>query len=260
MSRPFDYKHGPFKDMTVRTSLRVLQSPISGRKLSQLQRAHLTKGSRIDVRPIEPPPIVQIQFFEVNPGDGSEREIMNYRDLQLNDGRTLMQAQLYKLDGANCPSQAEQAIHVIPPHSLPVYASQECTMTLMHGDIFSSAVPLHWEDREIMVCAFGFLSVHEEGTFVLSFRTFNIETSPNTESQTPISAMAWSDTFRIFATRDAPAVGVSTPLTIALSRVTALKVRVVPKATTSKKKKRPIPGHDGRHDTNDQNSDIFDGE
>ncbi|KIY71338.1 hypothetical protein CYLTODRAFT_487256 [Cylindrobasidium torrendii FP15055 ss-10] len=263
MSSPFTYKHGPLKGLTVRTALRVLQSPVIGRKLSQLQRAHLTASSKMDVRPIEPPAVVQIQFFEVNPDNGSERELLNYRDYQLHDGRTLIQAQLYKVDvSKDGRSEEEQAIHVISPDNIPVYASQECTLALLHGEIFESALQLHWEDRDMMVCPFGLLSVREEGHFVLSFRAFNIGTSATTEAQGPISAMAWSEKFTIVASKKATALGTSTPLTLALSDITSrITARSTLRATRSKTRKRPADEDDARddEDEDDQNVSTSDG-
>ncbi|KIY61950.1 hypothetical protein CYLTODRAFT_415080 [Cylindrobasidium torrendii FP15055 ss-10] len=187
------------------------------------------QGSKIDARPIDPPPVVQIQFFEVNPNDGSEVEILNY-------SYTSWMAQTALLRYSE-----EQALYLLPPECMPVYASQECTTALMHGEIFGSVMPLNWEDREILVCPFRFLSVREEGIFVLSFRTFDIGRSTTMDGQSGISAMAWSNIFRVFPTRSTPLLAPSTPLTNALAEFTgAVRARVTQRATTSKKRKQPV--------------------
>ncbi|KAI0712929.1 velvet factor-domain-containing protein [Cerioporus squamosus] len=69
---PMYFTHGPFSGKIVRTAAAELQKADAGRKFA-----------RKDKRPLDPPPVVQVRFFEVFDAGTMrhhEREIVNYDD------------------------------------------------------------------------------------------------------------------------------------------------------------------------------------
>ncbi|KAM5543201.1 hypothetical protein V8D89_003075 [Ganoderma adspersum] len=69
---PISFSQGPFTGKTIRTAVTELQKADAGRKYA-----------RKDKRPLDPPPVVQVRFFEVLNGGAPtqrEREILTYDD------------------------------------------------------------------------------------------------------------------------------------------------------------------------------------
>ncbi|KIY64501.1 hypothetical protein CYLTODRAFT_425134 [Cylindrobasidium torrendii FP15055 ss-10] len=178
-----------------------------------------TNGSKLDVRPIQPPPVVRIQLFEA---DKSEREVgdSDYQEYGLDDGRTIMQALLYKVEPTRvCLTQYEQPLdfHDNTPPRVPEYTVRDCTAQNLHGDMFVSAVKLHnWKGKDIFVCPFGNLAVREEGVFMLCFRVFSVGNLCDR-----VQGQTWSDEFEIIPSKSACALPPSTELTDALSEYMA---------------------------------------
>ena len=85
---PVYFTHGPFTGKTVRTSAAELQKADAGRKYVNIigvviswKYRHGGRYARRDKRPLDPPPVVQVRFFEVhNAGTSQQREteIMAY--------------------------------------------------------------------------------------------------------------------------------------------------------------------------------------
>ncbi|KIY74338.1 hypothetical protein CYLTODRAFT_484657 [Cylindrobasidium torrendii FP15055 ss-10] len=204
------YHYGPFKGMTVHTELEVMQSPAGGRKLP-------SHGSKVDARPIEPPPVIRVRYFEVK-ADGREAEIRDYARFGLDDGGAIVHAVLYRLnEPINPHPDGLQPIFIDSATRMAAYTSDECT-TLTHGGLFQSALELEWRGETILVCPFGSLSVREEGNFVLCFRAFQLPTDGATGS--PINSEAWSDSFEIFSSKSAKALSPSSELTNAIAGLT----------------------------------------
>ncbi|KAG6889588.1 hypothetical protein C0995_016396 [Termitomyces sp. Mi166 len=75
IGRPILFAHGQFAGSTIRAELREVQQADLGRKYA-----------RVDRRPLDPPPVVQLRLFEVDhPGTEREleKEIPNYENVQI---------------------------------------------------------------------------------------------------------------------------------------------------------------------------------
>ncbi|KIY71342.1 hypothetical protein CYLTODRAFT_441302 [Cylindrobasidium torrendii FP15055 ss-10] len=248
------YTHGPFAGMTVRARLEVLQSAEKGRKISSLIHAHAS--GRMDVRTIDPPPVVQITFFEVNERTLEETEIVDYDAYQLDDGRTIVQALLYKVEGGSSGNSDKKIIYTEPRSGTPIRESDECTALYLYGDKFVSALQLRrWKGRDILVCPFGNLAVREEGIFVLHFIAFAVGTSGMQFPQSNILARSWSDTFEVFPSKQPFALRPSTDLTNRLTRQQALS------EIASNIRKRTVPRKKRSIDrVEDEDDDMFEDE
>ncbi|KAG6878817.1 hypothetical protein C0992_007472 [Termitomyces sp. T32_za158] len=75
IGQPISFAHGQFAGSTIRAELSEIQQASLGRKYA-----------RVDRRPLDPPPVVQLRFFQVEHAGTAhelEKEISNYEEVQV---------------------------------------------------------------------------------------------------------------------------------------------------------------------------------
>ncbi|KAI0731702.1 velvet factor-domain-containing protein [Fomitopsis betulina] len=190
VSHPVMYSTGPFAGRTILVRLVGVQQPDRGRKWST------ARCGNIDVRPIDPPPIVRLQIFEVF-NIGSPRQ----RVVEL--GQTT-----YVLNPSHLHITLSHPHVVAYVRGVPVFERSKRTADLV-GNTFSPSTC----SKGQLIFAFTNLAVREEGIFFLRYRTFNTVYSAMGNTPMPVLAECVGGAFKIYPTNGFPGLSPSTALT-----------------------------------------------
>ncbi|TFK79559.1 hypothetical protein K466DRAFT_505362 [Polyporus arcularius HHB13444] len=237
------FTHGPFAGKTVRTSATEIQKADAGRKFA-----------RKDKRPLDPPPVVQVRFFEVH-GVGTSRqyeeEILSYDD-------TLMLGLVCQVDlfpvvveaGTTFTSVNRNGAPRFPPPLQAPCVSNPGSSTqtsndadivayygkhpirepsnspgLLAGTLVVTPITVAYNNRAVLVYTFAAsafdLAVRQEGTFSLRYRVFDIFSKTTDDGglshRIPVLASCFGGVFKVWSTRAFPGLSGSTQLTKTLS-------------------------------------------
>ncbi|TFK82175.1 hypothetical protein K466DRAFT_311269 [Polyporus arcularius HHB13444] len=243
---PISFTHGPFAGKTVRVVADEIQKADAGRKFA-----------RKDKRALDPPPVLQVRFFEMH-GAGTSRqweeEILGYDD-------TLMLGMVCQVDLFPVVVEAETtqtsvnsngALPFTPPLRPTTlkptsgllkagtsthlsnsdddivayhgnYAIRESSNSpeILAGTLVTTPITIAFNNREVLAYAFGDLAVREEGTFLLRYRVFDVFSKSTDDGglshRIPVLASCFGGVFKVWSTRDFPGLSGSTPLTKCLS-------------------------------------------
>ncbi|RDX48111.1 hypothetical protein OH76DRAFT_699952 [Lentinus brumalis] len=242
---PISFTHGPFAGKTARVVADEIQKADAGRKFA-----------RKDKRSLDPPPVLQVRFFEVR-GTGTSRqceeEILGYDD-------TLMlgmvcQVDLFPIDVEAGTTHTSVNSNGAPPITPPLrpttikpnsgclagtsthlsnsdddivayygnYAIRESSNSpeILAGTLVTTPITIAYNNREVLAYAFGDLAVREEGTFLLRYRVFDVFSKSTDDGglshRIPVLASCFGGIFKVWSTRDFPGLSGSTPLTKCLS-------------------------------------------
>ncbi|RPD63629.1 hypothetical protein L227DRAFT_542529 [Lentinus tigrinus ALCF2SS1-6] len=224
---PIYFTEGPFAGKTIRTSATELQKADVGRKYA-----------RRDKRPLDPPPVVQVRFFEVlNAGTSRqcEKEITVYDD-RLTLG-FLCQAELFPVgvdagpDGSTrdtdpgAATQPSNNAKIIAYYgNYPIKESSNSTAILAGAHVATPITTSHNNGR-VLLFVFSAspsdLAVQQEGTFTLRYCIFDIFSKTTVDGglshRAPVLASCFGGVFKVWSTKTFPGLPSSTELTKRLS-------------------------------------------
>ncbi|KAJ7885022.1 velvet factor-domain-containing protein [Mycena leptocephala] len=199
---PYHFTKGQFAGRTIRATLQEMQAPVFGRKTVSVPRE-----AKVDRRPLDPPPVAWLRLFEVfNVGTRGETQTeMDYDNIHLPglmctvDLLTVPPPDSMPFDSLNLPTA--------PSQRSPTKATRELAGTTV---VQADSIP--WNGRTCLLVTFNDLAVKAEGFFMLQYRFFDLLSAPRDHIDPPIQAECCGAPFRVYSTRDAPALGKSTEL------------------------------------------------
>ncbi|KIK61384.1 hypothetical protein GYMLUDRAFT_582036 [Collybiopsis luxurians FD-317 M1] len=285
-SSPISFECGQFTGKVIRSELCEIQKADLGRKYA-----------RVDRRPLDPPPVVKLRFFEVL--DSSEREL-TYEEIQILG--LLCTVDLFPVITSDTPSgspgtknghkksnssasstSTASSGHYSPisydthgytpgssVHNLPLTSSSVYSSRFSHSH-HSPPVPsdiVHWcenvpitesskmtdalvgakfvqpqfidyEGTRTLVFVFSDLAVKNEGTFLLRYRSFDLFSRAQGQTDHVIQAECYGGPFRVYSTKEFPGLQASTELTKLISRY---GVRLNIRETERKRRKKDSGG------------------
>ncbi|KAJ6591253.1 velvet factor-domain-containing protein [Mycena vulgaris] len=281
VGRPIHFVDGQFAGKTIRAELHELQAASFGRKYA-----------KVDRRPLDPPPVAWLRLFEVHHAGTeaqTETEVDYDNILILGLMCTVELLPVPVPEDASSPSTYSQAAYSPPPqspyspmspgaHPRSVYSapsspeapvadsevlSQKAT-TALAGTTFVQVDSIPWKGRTCLMFTFADLAVKTEGYFILQYRFFDLFSRPAGCTDRPVQADCTGAHFRIYSSKEVPALEKSTELTKHLARY---GVRVNVRETERKRKKkerlpstsppyttRPVP-HNGASDLSDDDDE-----
>ncbi|KIY49718.1 hypothetical protein FISHEDRAFT_40615, partial [Fistulina hepatica ATCC 64428] len=209
-------------------------------ELYEIQKADLgRKYAKVDRRSIEPPPVVVLRLFEVDPVTGAEHEIDSYHDI-VSPGFLCSVDLLYGSEGpmpVASDSSESQAPHPQNYHAgsqnFPGNASN-LTNNLV-GSRLVQPCKIELDGKKVIVFVFTDLAVKIEGIFRLRYRMFDLFAMPTDQKMLTIQAEYCGGEFRIYSTKDFPGLPPSTDLT---KRLAVFGVKLNVRETERKRKKR----------------------
>ncbi|KAH7882990.1 velvet factor-domain-containing protein [Phlebopus sp. FC_14] len=262
IGRPIRFVSGFFQGKTIRAELVEIQKADLGRKYA-----------RVDRRPLDPPPVVQLKFYEVihhgtdvSPPPSSLQYKKSASRLS-SDVQTL--GLLCNVDLFPVPPTRNQAPQD-PAHSLDHrdYQQNLPPLSMLHRNVpqqlspslrpSRSGVLTHFcgnpitEDMKCTIALSGAtfvqpaiidyqgkqsldLAVKVEGRFFLRYRCFDIFSRTEAIHDLPIQAECYGGAFRIYSTKEFPGLQPSTNLTKQLAR---WGVRLNTRETERKRKRK----------------------
>ncbi|KAJ7173097.1 velvet factor-domain-containing protein [Mycena crocata] len=256
VGRPIHFTVGQFAGKTIRAELQELQAAAFGRKYA-----------KVDRRPLDPPPVVQLRLFEVlNVGTEAEREVeIDYDNIHILG--LMCTVELLPVDPPEAPSPSlprspgsyGNSPYSSPPRSpndaysfdlqmspIPGYAGERTRMgspegpmqkatTALAGTTFVQVDSIPWNARTCLLFTFADLAVKSEGYFILQYRFFDLFSKPAHHVDQPIQADCCGARFRIYSSKEVPPLGKSTELSKHLARY---GVRINVRETVRKRRKR----------------------
>ncbi|KAF7360748.1 Velvet domain-containing protein [Mycena venus] len=263
MGLPRRFDEGRFSGQTLRAELHEIQRPKYGRRFGTVDR-----------RALDDPPVVLLRLFHVyNAGTNKqwEQEVQNYDDIPLTG--LICMADLFEFPrsirppfnlqpplstnsnpnpysigtlSSNMASDRQYPIHGaesrLPPDTLvlidgyPITESSRRTASLF-GTKFVEPHRIGWtgNNQKQILFTFSDLAVRLEGYFILRYRFFDIFADPHTASS-PMLAECYGGPFKIYSSKEAPALKESTMLTKLLANH-GVPVKVRQKARSPRKYK-----------------------
>ncbi|KAL0953752.1 hypothetical protein HGRIS_004940 [Hohenbuehelia grisea] len=189
---PIAFEGGKFRGRIIQSELRELQHATVGRKFALRDR-----------RPIDPPPVVLLKFFEAY--GKSLREIQDYGPESLQNTGIFCTAELDDVPVMGHLPCAQEPGQLVPGGVLVGSTTVESTL-------------VHFEGRNSLMFAFNDLAVRGEGYFRLKYRMFDVHSMVAGMVDHPIQAETFGGIFRVFSTREFPGLPPITRLSEALSR------------------------------------------
>ncbi|KNZ79114.1 hypothetical protein J132_01162 [Termitomyces sp. J132] len=208
IGRPILFVHGQFAGSTIRAELREIQQAELGRKYA-----------RVDRRPLDPPPVVQLRLFKVRDVGTEhelESEIPNYEDVQILG--LLCTVDLFPVPFVSkspSKSEASETVHYVNNH--PIEESSKATSALV-GATFVQPSVIDYEGKKAILFVFADLAVKIEGSFILRYRFFDIFSRPYNYQDLAIQAECYGGAFHVYSTKEFPGLQASTELTKHLAR------------------------------------------
>nr|GAT57496.1 predicted protein [Mycena chlorophos] len=173
----------------LRAAIQEIQTPRVGRKCA-------TNGP--DRRPLDPPPVVQLKFFQTY--GNTEFEVPNYDMINVDVSGFVCYAELFSYAEARNSNN-------------PMSLGQENLL----GTTIASPIKIHYGGKSMLVFAFPDVSSKLAGDFVLQYKFMNLNTpQPGFPVQT-ILGRCWGGFFKVHASREAPPLEAPTALTRAVA-------------------------------------------
>ncbi|KAJ7785208.1 velvet factor-domain-containing protein [Mycena maculata] len=239
---PIHFAGGRFSGCTIRAELREIQRPQFGRRFGAVDR-----------RVLDDPPVVLLRLFRVyDAGTDKEwsTELEDYDDIALSG--LICMADLFEVPaaifepsdsqhgpaytGSKFPSAGTSSSatifrslcsleHKVPLDVLVFINGHAVTersnrTTSLFGTKFVEPhkITLAGGDRKHILFTFSDLAVQREGCFILRYRFFDLFSSPIGSTSPRIQAECYGGSFRIYSTKEAPALKESTMLTKCLAK------------------------------------------
>ncbi|KAJ7635162.1 velvet factor-domain-containing protein [Roridomyces roridus] len=239
---PIELASGQFVGLTIRAELQEIQRPFL---------IFSCRFGAVDRRVLDDPPVAMLRLFVVhNLGTDIECEIEmeDYESVAgvwspICEQRIDPTPTPTASTSSPSPAATPDALAIINGHV--VTEASNCTRALF-GAKFVEPHKIKLADRTCILFTFHDLAVQLEGNFVLRYRFFDIFSRPIGASSARVQAECYGGPFKIYPTKDAPPLKVSTPLTMSLHRQ-GVRVNVRPIARKSRKRKRP--GDEGQLET-----------
>ncbi|KAJ7023574.1 velvet factor-domain-containing protein [Mycena alexandri] len=247
---PIHFTEGPFAGKTVRATLEEIQGAVCGRKTVTVPRE-----AKVDRRPLDPAPVAYLRLFEVsNIGTAGETQIeLDYDVLDISgftctvDLLSVPRPESISLAAFEWPETlVEFPLHPTNnPEQIELVPDVTCdnVTTKLAGSTFVQVDNIPWMGRPAcLLFTFSDLAVKAEGYFMLQYRFFDLFSTTSERPDPPIQAQCQGAPFRVYSTKDAPALSPSTELSKHLARY---GVRLNVRETARKRKHHdgsPSPG------------------
>ncbi|KAJ7704703.1 velvet factor-domain-containing protein [Mycena metata] len=250
INTPIRFTEGQFAGKTIRATLEEIQAAVSGRKTVTVPRE-----AKVDRRPLDPAPVAYLRLFEVfNIGTAGETQMeLDYDGLEIS-GFTCT-VDLLSVPRPESTSSAafewSEPLSDFPPYAnstpqqIEVDPDVSCgnVTTKLAGNTFVQVDNVPWMERPAcLLFTFSDLAVKAEGYFMLQYRFFDLFSTTSEDTDPLIQAQCQGAPFRVYSTKDAPALGPSTELSKHLARY---GIRLNVRETIRKRKHKdgsPSPG------------------
>ncbi|KZO91671.1 hypothetical protein CALVIDRAFT_530627 [Calocera viscosa TUFC12733] len=228
----FQFTAGPLIGRTIRVELTEMQKPLINRKTSTPMAENSV--DRIERRPLDPPPVVQLRLFEIeNEGAPNERVVQLEASSSFAYNGFVCHVDLFPIKepaGFKGPKPMKQwsddameygqLVHNINQEEQEL-EQKKCTDKLFGCTVVNAVQIKDLENHPCSVFVFGDISVRTEGQLKGRSRTGDLIvfqfSSINSKDIIPICAETWSSPFVVVGTKEFPGLTASTPLTRHLS-------------------------------------------
>ncbi|KAJ7181454.1 velvet factor-domain-containing protein [Mycena crocata] len=219
---PIHFAKGQFAGNTIRAELHEIQRPEYGRRFGA-----------VDKRVLDDPPVVLVRIFYVhNVGTLGEwqEEVENYEEMNLTG--LICMGDLFEVPKSTWPDVPQDS--TTNPHFSPAGSSEMPTLALLNGQSITEehnrtpalfgtkfvepqAISFTGSNKKWLVFTFSDLAVRLEGSFILRYRFFDLFSQPDGCTSPSIMAECYGAPFKIYSTKEAPALEKSTLLTQCLA-------------------------------------------